>query len=230
MKNLFFVSVAFFVFSGTSFHAGAQQLKNSVLMNEGNAYRHGPRFIDGIEINAGKAETAKPAPAATGSSVSTNPVNQASSGKALPGIEFATSLQFKYAQLLNRNVEFILNTSLFSFIDEWWATRYRYGGSSKKGIDCSAFTSLLMGTVFAVKLPRTAREQYNECEKLVREELEEGDLVFFNTRGGVSHVGVYLGDNYFVHASTNNGVTINTLDETYYSRRFIGGGRVPGKL
>ncbi len=228
MRKIFFVFVAFFVFSGTSFNAAAQQLKNSVLLNEGNAYRHGPRFIDGIEINAGKTETAKLVPSA--SAVSANSVKPVSSGKTLPGIEFATSLHFKYAQLLNRNVEFILNTSLFSFIDEWWATRYRYGGSTKKGIDCSAFTSLLMGTVFAVKLPRTAREQYNECEKLNREELEEGDLVFFNTRGGVSHVGVYLGDNYFVHASTNNGVTINTLDETYYSRRFIGGGRAPGML
>lgn len=230
MKNLFFVSVAFFVFSGTSFHATAQPLKNSVFINEGNAFRQGPRFIDGIEINAGKTESARPVASATESESFKKPVKAPLTGNDLPGIEFATSLHFKYAQLLNRNVEFILNTSLFSFIDEWWATRYRYGGTSKKGIDCSAFTSLLMSTVFAVKLPRTAREQYNECEKLNREELEEGDLVFFNTRGGVSHVGVYLGDNYFVHASTNNGVTINTLDESYYSRRFIGGGRVTGTL
>ena len=230
MKNLFFVSVAFFVFSGTSFNAAAQQLKNSVFLTEGNAYRHGPRFIDGIEMNAGKPEITSPAALTKDSEGSKKSAKATYNGKLLPGIEFATSLHFKYAQLLNRNVEFILNTSLFSFIDEWWATRYRYGGTSKKGIDCSAFTSLLMSTVFAVKLPRTAREQYQECEKLNREELEEGDLVFFNTRGGISHVGVYLGDNYFVHASTNNGVTINTLDESYYSRRFIGGGRVPGNL
>ena len=230
MKNLFFVSVAFFVFSGTSFNAAAQQLKNSVFLIEGNAYRHGPRFIDGIEINAGKPEITSSVAATKDSESSKKAAKATNKGKVLTGIEFATSLHFKYAQLLNRNVEFIMNTSLFSFIDEWWATRYRYGGTSKKGIDCSAFTSLLVSTVFAVKLPRTAREQYQECEKLNREELEEGDLVFFNTRGGISHVGVYLGDNYFVHASTNNGVTINTLDETYYNRRFIGGGRVPGNL
>jgi len=54
----------------------------------------------------------------------------------------------------------------------------------------------------------------------------EGDLVFFNTRGGVSHVGVYLGDGYFVHSSSSAGVTINSLNESYYSRKFIGGGRI----
>ena len=82
-----------------------------------------------------------------------------------------------------------------------------------------------MGTVFGFALPRTAREQYKKCRKLAKSELAEGDLVFFNTRGGVSHVGVYLGDGNFVHSASSKGVNINNLGDSYYKNRFIGGGR-----
>ena len=143
--------------------------------------------------------------------------------------ELCSALQFKYAQLLNREVESITDLSLFSFIENWWGTRYRFGGSTKKGIDCSSFTGLLINTVFGISLPRTARAQYAACTKVQRCEMAEGDLVFFNTRGGVSHVGVYLGDGYFTHSSCSNGVTISNLDEAYYSKRFIGAGR-PGVM
>jgi lipoprotein Spr len=115
---------------------------------------------------------------------------------------------------------------LYEAIENWWATRYRYGGSTKKGIDCSALTGALLNEAFGFILPRTARDQYAQCEKIARENLDEGDLVFFNTRGGVSHVGVYLGNNYFVHASVHSGVTINSLNDDYYSRKYIGGGRL----
>ena len=227
MRNLFFVSVAFFVFSGTSIQVYAQQLKNTVTITDGSTSRQPLKFIDGIEIKPGYQAESLPVSTKSPAGKVEKPVTAAYTANASAGnIEMATSLQFKYAQLLNRNVEFIINSSLFSFIDEWWATRYRYGGTSKKGIDCSAFTSLLMSTVFAVKLPRTAREQYNESEKVNRDEMAEGDLVFFNTRGGVSHVGVYLGGDYFVHASTNQGVMISSLEEPYYEKRFIGGGRI----
>jgi len=210
--------------------ATAQKLKNTVSINDGINTRQSPKFIDYIEIKADRS--------AELSTVSEEPVKSTKpvelSGHPLNlspelNIENISSLQFKYAQLLDRNVEFVKNISLFRFIDEWWGTRYRYGGSSKKGIDCSAFTGLLLGTVFAVKLPRTAREQYNESEKINKEDMLEGDLVFFNTRGGVSHVGVYLGDGYFVHASTNNGVMISRLDDPYYEKRFISGGRIPAQ-
>ena len=228
MRNLFFVSVAFFVFSGTSLQVYAQQLKNTVTITDGSTSRQPLKFIDGIEIKPGYQAESLPVKTESPAGKVEKPVTSAYTTNASAGnIEMATSLQFKYAQLLNRNVEFIINSSLFSFIDEWWATRYRYGGTSKKGIDCSAFTGLLMSTVFAVKLPRTAREQYNESEKVNRDEMAEGDLVFFNTRGGVSHVGVYLGGDYFVHASTNQGVMISSLEEPYYEKRFIGGGRIP---
>lgn len=140
--------------------------------------------------------------------------------------EKCKALQFKYAQILDREVEAISSISLFSFIDEWWHTRYRYGGTTKKGIDCSAFTRLLQTEVYGFELPRTAREQYAACEKIADEDMMEGDLVFFNTRGGVSHVGVYVGGGYFVHASSSTGITIDHLDNDYYKKRFISAGRL----
>ena len=107
-----------------------------------------------------------------------------------------------------------------------WGIRYRYGGTDRSGIDCSSFTGRLIQEVYNTTLPRTARDQYSVCEKVDIENLKEGDLVFFNTTGGVSHVGVYLGNNCFAHSSCSNGVTISSLHEDYYSRKFICGGRV----
>ncbi len=135
-------------------------------------------------------------------------------------------MQFKYAILMNVPVEALSNVKLFSYIDEWYGTPYRFGGSSKEGIDCSAFTSGLMTTVFGVGLPRMAKDQFNVCEHLEKNELEEGDLVFFHTtRKGISHVGIYLGNGKFVHASVNNGVTISDMTDGYYAKAFRGGGR-----
>lgn len=139
--------------------------------------------------------------------------------------ELCTAIQFKYAQILNRDVESVTNLPLFSFINNWWGTKYRFGGTTKKGIDCSSFTGLLMGSVFAISLPRTAREQFARCVKIAKDKLTEGDLVFFNTRGGVSHVGIYLGAGQFVHSSSSKGVSISSLEDNYYKNRFIAGGR-----
>lgn len=139
--------------------------------------------------------------------------------------ESCKKFQFKFAQILNREVEQISNTVLFGFINDWWATRYRYGGTGKNGIDCSAYTGMLINRVYAYKLPRTAREQWASTERVKLESMKEGDLVFFNTTGGVSHVGVYLGNGYFTHSSSSQGVTINNLADNYWKARFLGGGR-----
>jgi lipoprotein Spr len=143
-----------------------------------------------------------------------------------PTVENASPLQIKYSLLLNTPVEEVTNTKMFEFIDEWYGTKYRLGGTTKKGIDCSAFSQYLFASVFGISLPRTAREQYKMTSRISRTELKEGDLIFFNTHGGVSHVGVYLQNNKFVHASTSGGVTISDIFDQYWIRRFIGVGRL----
>uniref|UniRef100_A0A7V2ZKW1 NlpC/P60 family protein n=1 Tax=Ignavibacterium album TaxID=591197 RepID=A0A7V2ZKW1_9BACT len=107
-------------------------------------------------------------------------------------------------------------------------TPYKYGGSSLNGIDCSAFTQSVYQDALNVNLNRTARDQFTQGKVVSREELEFGDLVFFNTRRRVrpGHVGIYIGDGLFAHASTKGGVMISSLDEDYYSKRFMGARRI----
>lgn len=138
-------------------------------------------------------------------------------------------LQVKYGILLDVVAEKLTNMSLLALMDKWWGTRYCLGGSTENCIDCSAFTQLVSREVFNLSLPRTAQEQYNTIELIEKDELKEGDLVFFHTRGrksAITHVGVYLTNNKFVHASTSNGVSISDLDESYWKPRFRAGGRM----
>jgi len=107
-------------------------------------------------------------------------------------------------------------------------TPYKYGGNTKDGIDCSAFTQILYRDVFNINLERSARLQYTQGSEVTNgDELKVGDLVFFNTRKRVKpgHVGIYIGDNLFAHASTKKGVTITSLDYDYYSRVYMGARR-----
>jgi LysM repeat protein len=106
---------------------------------------------------------------------------------------------------------------------------YRFGGSSVRGLDCSAFVRKIY-EFFDVSLPRTAREQAHVGKRVSRDELKEGDLVFFNTRRAFGHVGIYIGNNEFVHASSGGErmVKIDTLDKPYYNKRFIKAVRIKG--
>ena len=144
-------------------------------------------------------------------------------------IEYGDVMQFKYAIKMNVEVERLANADLYTFIDNWWGTPYRMGGSTQKGVDCSAFTQTLMSAIYNMPIPRTAREQKNYCLPIDFNELTEGDMVFFNTSrnaNAITHVGIYLQNDLFVHASTSSGVMISSLHEAYWSKRFKGAGRV----
>ncbi|MFN5423290.1 MAG: C40 family peptidase, partial [bacterium] len=84
----------------------------------------------------------------------------------------------------------------------------------------------LASETFGIKLPRTSQEQANQCIEISKDQLKEGDLVFFKTGRGISHVGLYLSNNKFVHASTSAGVVISDLNELYWDKRFVKAGRV----
>jgi len=108
-------------------------------------------------------------------------------------------------------------------------TPYKYGGNSLNGIDCSAFTQSVYKNSWLLDLNRSAREQYQQGIVIDdRTALEFGDLVFFNTRRRVKpgHVGIYIGDNLFAHASSKLGVTISSLEHDYYNKRYMGGRRI----
>ncbi|MEO8167739.1 MAG: NlpC/P60 family protein [bacterium] len=105
--------------------------------------------------------------------------------------------------------------------------QYSYGGSTKQGMDCSGFTCEVYRTAASTPLPRSTAEQFRTGEKIARRELQFGDLVFFNTTGhSPSHVGIYIEDDIFAHASVNEGVTLSSLESTYYKKRFVGARRV----
>lgn len=108
---------------------------------------------------------------------------------------------------------------------------YKYGGETVRGLDCSAFVKKIYD-IFDVQLPRSAREQFRIGHKIAKEELSVGDLVFFKTKRYVkypTHVGIYIGDGNFIHASSTRnglGVKVDSLSCDYYSKTFIGATRV----
>jgi lipoprotein Spr len=198
------------------------------------------RFIEDISVtpenNSISRPESSPAKTNTGavnSSASVSPVADEKAALAdllshrVPEVETASAVELKYAVLLNTEVEYLPSKDLLEAVDEWYGVRYRVGGNTKTGVDCSGFTVAVFATAYGLAIPRVSREQYRTSRKLSTTELQEGDLVFFNTNGrGVSHVGVYLGNNKFIHASVSRGVMVNDLFEPYYLKRFVGGGRI----
>lgn len=105
----------------------------------------------------------------------------------------------------------------------WIGTPYRYGGNSKRGVDCSGLVNAVFSR-FGVKLPRRARDLARKGRSRDRDDLLPADLVFFaNTAGrGITHVGIYLGRSRFIHSSSSRGVIISSLDDDYYRRHYAG--------
>src|SRR6195952_3267569 len=118
------------------------------------------------------------------------------------------------------------NMKLFHFVYDWIGTPYHFGGESRKGIDCSAFTKELYSEVFSMDIKRSSRDIFSMVNPVGKDDLKEGDLVFFKIHSRrISHVGIYLGNNKFAHASSK-GVAISSLDDAYYRRYFYRGGRM----
>lgn len=182
------------------------------------------KFLDEITANPGliatipdtKSEEKETIPAVNAIKLAGNSANAGN----------ISSLQLKYAQLLGTEAAQIENNDLLRSVDEWYGTRYRMGGANKSGIDCSAFVQAVYLTAFGMAVPRTAFEQFRVANRISATEMKEGDLVFFNTTGGVSHVGIYLRNNKFIHASVARGVTVSDLFDPYYLKRFLGIGRI----
>ena len=105
---------------------------------------------------------------------------------------------------------------------EWKGTRYRLGGTSKSGVDCSGFMQITFRDLFGIDLPRTTTEQAKEGRRVSKSEIKTGDLVFFKTGRGPNgkHVGVYVKNGQFLHASTKGGVIYSDLDSPYWTKTF----------
>jgi len=104
--------------------------------------------------------------------------------------------------------------------EKWRGTPYVDGGMSATGIDCSGFTALAYRDLFGLALPRTASEQAESGREVARTALKEGDLVFFTTGRTKKHVGIYLADDQFIHASLSKGVTLSSLDDAYWHTKY----------
>lgn len=113
-----------------------------------------------------------------------------------------------------------LNTTLIEFYKNWSGVKYEYGGNSKNGIDCSSFIQKAYEDNFDIALPRTTDLQAKAGIEINKSQLEIGDLVFFKTSSSSNHVGIYLEDGKFMHASTTIGVTISYLDNVYFDKYY----------
>ena len=129
---------------------------------------------------------------------------------------------------LGMDIELTDNHKLYVNAAEWIGTPYRAGGDSRHGTDCSGLVSQLYKKTYRMRLSRSTDGQLKESNKIARRNLREGDLVFFTSRSSrkkVAHVGIYLKDGKFIHASTSQGVIVSSLKEKYYTQHWLCGGR-----
>lgn len=148
----------------------------------------------------------------------------------------STAPAYNYRKLASASVKLGVdidkkdNHKLYTEAAGWIGVPYRWGGNTKNGTDCSGLTANLYRSVYGINLDRSAEGQRkNDCRKVSKRKLREGDLLFFGKKRSskkATHVGIYLKDGKFIHASTGKGVIVSRLNEPYYKKQFMAGGRV----
>ncbi len=119
---------------------------------------------------------------------------------------------------------------LYNQVYEWRGTKYKYAGHSKAGVDCSGFVCAMYDTAYHIQIGGSALSLYAQVDTVPRDSLREGDILFFKIKKNqISHVGIYLRDDKFAHASVHNGVIVSDLKEAYYKKYYFVGGRLKEK-
>ena len=143
--------------------------------------------------------------------------------------------QYDYQELarasvrLGMDIDMDDNHALYVESAQWLGVPYRSGGTTQRGVDCSGLTSAIYKKVYRKSLERNSDDQRRkDCRKVKKGKLREGDLVFFHNgrkKKTATHVGIYLKDRKFIHSSSRQGVIISTLDEAYWQKHWLSGGR-----
>lgn len=154
------------------------------------------------------------------SACSTNTAKNMHPETHVVGMEDASSLQASQDEFesMVRNLD--VKSRIMDQYASWKGVRYRLGGDTKRGIDCSAFVQRTFREQFGLDLPRSTSEQQGTGKEISRSRLRPGDLVLFRAGSTGRHVGIYLGNDNFVHASTSSGVMISSLNEDYWKKRY----------
>lgn len=136
-------------------------------------------------------------------------------------VDVDSAAVFSFYEAQGISIDSCTNKQLYFEVYNWIGTPYCYAGESKKGIDCSGFSSKIYESIFEKNLSGGSRDIYKTTTPVDLESAQEGDLIFFKIRKGqISHVGIYLKDGKFAHATTRSGVIISDLSETYYKKYF----------
>jgi lipoprotein Spr len=220
-KKVYIIAVlGLFLLSGCKSLSKLTSKDQSSMRGQAGSSSSMPRgFLDNIAVLPGEVRV--------GGVVKTAPPQAAASATAST-YDAALTLPNKYANLLGVAPTELTNMQLLLQMEKWFGTQYCFGGSTDSCIDCSSFTQVILRDVYNIKIPRNSQQQYDASTKIEPENLKEGDLVFFNTVSAsmiITHVGVYVCNNKFVHASTSKGVTINDLSEKYFAKAYRGAGR-----
>lgn len=131
---------------------------------------------------------------------------------------FAEKAEYMPAEKSNNSND--VRSAILTQFSSWKGTRYHWGGTTHAGVDCSALMQHIFSDSFHKDLPRTTSQQIENGKQVSKDELKPGDLVFFKTSPGKRHVGVYIGDNKFIHASTSMGVTMSSLANNYWVEHY----------